>query len=273
VTLWSGYDLATIEDELVWSAHAGDAGAPYIPQNTSLSLWAEFNAPLATYDSLVAGTHWNANTEADKSGVDITANIALVQTQYGQSVKLVFTNNGSQGAYLVVPDSPPLGAPSDRTVLVYGVLYAEEVMAITEEDATSQLAYGKRSLEVDARFKSNPNDIRAYAEYLKLRYKDALPRASSVKHISRRAYPDTTIRVQCLTRHISDRITLKSTLLGFDQDYFINKVVQDYILREGGFVHETTWFVERVSGSYEGVFWLLGVAGYSELGETTVLGF
>lgn len=272
-TLWSGYDLAEITDELIWSAHTGDTGAPYIPQGTSLTLWAEFNAPLGTYDSLVSGTHWNANTVFDKTGTDVTANISLVQTQYGQSVKLVFTNNGSQGAYLVEPDSPPVGAPSDRTVLVYGVLYAEEVMAITEEDGTSQDAYGKRSLEIDAKFKSNPNDIRAYAEYLKLRYKDALPRAATVKHVARRAYPDTTIRVQCLARFISDRVTISSTKLGFDQDYFINKVVQDYIQLEGGMVHETFWSVERISGAYEGVFWLLGVTGYSEIGETTFLAF
>lgn len=272
-TLFSGYDLATIESDLVWSAHAGDAGAPYIPQQRSLTLWADMNAPLADYDTLVKGTHWNANTEPDKSGVDVSDDITLVQTQYGQSVKMVFTNGGTVGAYLVAPDSPPLGAPSGRTALVYGTLYGEEVMAITDEDGASQTAYGIRSLDLDLPFKSNPNDIVSYAQYLKRKYKDAVPRAVSVKIAHRTDWPDTAIKIQCLTREIGDRITLASSRLGFDRDFYINKVVQDYAFNEGGFVAETTFYVERAAGTVEEVFWILGEVGFSELGETTYLGF
>lgn len=272
-TLFSGYDLATLDSDLIWSAHTGDAGAPYVPQQTSLTLWADMNSPLAAYDTLVSDTHWNANTEPDKSGVDVTSNISLVQTQYGQSIKLVFTNNGSVGAYLVEPDTPPSGAPSDRTVLVYGTLYGEEVMAITEEDTTSQDNYGYRSLDIDLPFKSNPNDVISYAQYLKRKYKDAIPRAASVKLAHRTNWPDTTIKTQCLTREIGDRITVASSRLGFDRDFYINKVVHDYAFNEGGFIAETTWLVERAAGTVEEVFWILGEAGFSELGETTVLGF
>lgn len=272
-TLFSGYDLATIESDLVWSAHAGDVGAPYVPQQTSLTLWADMNAALASYDTLVKGTHWNANTEPDKSGVDVSADVTLVQTQYGQSVKMVFTNAGTVGAYLVAPDSPPVGAPEDRTVLVYGTLYGEEVMAISEEDAASQDDYGKRTMAIDLPFKSNPNDILSYAQYLKRKYKDAVPRAVSVKIAHRTDWPDTAIKIQCLTREIGDRITLASSRLGFDRDFYINKVVQDYAFNEGGFVAETTWYVERAAGTVEEVFWILGEVGFSEIGETTVLGF
>ena len=272
-TLWSGYDLATLDDALIYSAHAGDTGAPYIPQASSLTLWAEFQAPLESFEALVLDTHYSANTSPDGTGVDVGADITLSATQYGQCIKLKFTNGGTVGAYLTAPSSPPLGAPTDRTILVYGILYSEEVMTVTEEDAASQTAYGKRSLTIDSRFKSNPNDILSQAQFLKARYKDAVPRAVSVRLIARTAWPDDTIRIQCLDRHISDRITLKSALLGIDADYFINKVVQDYVIQEAGIVHTTEWFVERVSGGYEGVFWLLGVVGFSELGETTLLGF
>jgi len=272
-TLFSGYDLATLEDDLIWSAHAGDAGAPYVPQQTSLTLWADMNSPLAAYDTLVKGTHWNANTVADKSGVDVTADISLVQTQYGQSVKMVFTNNGTVGAWLVVPDTPPAGAPEDRTALVYGTLYGEEVMALTDEDATSQTLHGIRSLDLDLPFKSNPNDIVSYAQYLKRKYKDPVPRAVSAKIAHRTDWPDTSIKIQCLTREIGDRITLASSRLGFDRDFYINKVVQDYAFNEGGLVAETTWYIERAAGTVEEIFWILGEVGFSEIGETTVLGF
>jgi hypothetical protein len=65
---------------------------------------------------------------------------------------------------------------------------------------------------------------------------------------------------------------LKSTLLAFDRDFYINKVIQDYVFQEGGMVHETTWIVERAEGSAEGLYWLLGITDFGELGEKTVLG-
>lgn len=273
VSLFSGYDMGTLDDELVWSAHTGDAGAPYVAQNTTLTLQAEFNSPLESYDALVKGTHWNANTSADKTGTDVSANVSLSQTQFGQSIKLVFTNAGGAGAFLVVPDSPPTGAPAARTVLVYGILYSQEIMAITEENSDSQDDFGKRTMDVDVPFKSNPNDILAHTQYLLARHKDAVPRAVSIRHSARTAWPDDTLRIQCLVRQISDRITIKSTRLGFDRDFYINKVTQDYLFLEGGMVHETTWNVERAEGVAEGLYWLLGEVGFGELGEVTVLGF
>jgi len=272
VTLWSGYDLATLDDDLIWSAHTGDVQAPYIPQATTVTLWAEWREALATYDALVKGTHWNANTKGDKTGADVSDNITITATQYGQCIKFEIANAGTVGAYMVVPDSPPVGAPAGRTLLVYGALFGSENIIITKEDGTSQTDYGVRSLPVDAPFKSNPNDIRALAEYLLARFKDPVPDAVFVKLIARTGWPDDTIRIECLSRAISDRITLKSTLLGFDRDFFINKVIQEYIFQEGGTVHETTWYVERAEGAYEHLFWLLGVAGFGELGEATYLG-
>lgn len=273
IQLFSGYDLGTIDDDLIWSAHTGDAAAPYIPQNTTVVIWAEFNALLSSYDALVKGTHWNANTAADKSGADVSDNITITETQYGQAVKLSIANAGSMGAYLVVPDSPPAGAPSDRTLLIYGVLFSVENITFVEENTTSQDNYGKRTLPVKAPFKSKPNDLLAYAQWLLARFEEPIPTPIFVKHVARTAWPDDTIRIQCLTREISDRITLASSKLGFNRDFYINKVIQDYVFLQGGAVHETIWIVERAEGSAEGLYWLLGVADFGELGDATRLGF
>jgi len=273
VQLWSGYDLATIDDDLVWSAHTGDDAAPYIPQASTVVIWAEFNSPLSSFTSLVKGTHWNANSQPDKTGTDVSDDITITATQYGQAVKLSIANAGSAGAYLVVPDTPPVGAPDDRTLLIYGVLFGGENLTFLEEDTTSQEAYGKRTLEVDAPFKSRPNDILAFAQWLKARYHEPVPTPVQLRHVARSNWPDDTIRVQCLVREISDRITISSTRLGLDRDFYINKVIQEYGFKEGGTVHNTTWFVEAAEGSAEGLYWLLGVAGFGELGDKTTLGF
>jgi hypothetical protein len=273
VQLFSGYDLGELESDLVWSAHTGDDAAPYVPQNSSLTLWAEFGSPLSTYDTLVKGTHWNANTASDKTGDDVSDNISIAVTQYGQALKLVITNAGNQGAYIVEPDSPPEADLEDKTLLIFGVLFSSENVTVLEEDAASQSSYGKRTLEIDAPFKSRPNDILAYSQWLLARYHLPVANPIQIAHIARAGWPDDTLRIQCLVREISDRITIGSTKLGFDRDFYINKVVQEYAMNEGGMVHETTWVVEQAEGSAEGLYWLLGVEGFGELGEATILGF
>jgi len=273
VQLFMGYDLATIDDDLVWSAHAGDTAAPYIPQASTVVVWAEFNAPLYDYTTLVKGTHWDANTEPDGTGTDVGANITIVERQFGQAVRLTITNAGSQGAYLIEPGSPPVGAPTDRTLLIYGSLYGQDNMTIIEEDTASQQTYGKRTLTLDTPFKSNPNDILAFAQYLKERHSSPIPVPVQAKFVARTGWPDDTIYIATLALHISDRVTIGSALLGISADFYINKVVQEYAFNESGFVRETTWSLEAAEGSAEGLYWLLGEAGFGELGLTTRLGF
>jgi hypothetical protein len=270
----SGYKYTKeAASHLIWSVWAGGIGCPFIESLGTLELWASMAGPIESFTTPVADTHWNANSAADGTGTDLTADVSLVVTQYGQSLKLVFTSTAAQKAYLVPPISPPGGAPTDQTVLVYGYLYNEAEITVAKTDAASMALYGKRSYEVEAHFKANPNDVTAYANWLVLRYKDPKPTPVGVKLIARTLWPDDTIRIQCLIRKISDRITLKSTKLAFDKDFFIDKVIQDYLFQEGGVVHETTWYVSSAAGSAEGAFWILGVVGFSELGSTTILGF
>ncbi len=260
-------------ENFVWSTPTNYAGAPKIPANGSATIWAPLAGPLHSHDALVAGTHWNANTGYDKAGDDLTADVSIVATDYGQSIKFVVTNASDRDAYLVVPDSPPTGAPADATLIVSGYLYEEESLSVVKEDTTSRDAYGKRTISIDAKFKSNYNDLLSYAEWLIQRYKDPLPSPVMGKVSAWTNYPDDTIKIQCLTRKISDRITAASTKLGIDTDFFIDKIIQEYVALEGGWVHNTTYSLSRAEGQAEGQFWLLGEVGFSELGETTRLGF
>jgi len=270
----TGYKYTPVSGEtLLWSVWSGGTGCPYIESGGTLELWARTEGPIYSYTTPVANTHWNANASADGLGTNLTSKVSLVVTQYGQALKLVFTSTANQKAYLVPPTSPPAAAPTDQTALVYGYIYDEAEFTVQKKDQTSIDAYGKRSKEIDAHFKANPNDITAYADWLLLRYKDPVPTPVGVNLVARTNWPDDIIRIQCLSRKISDRITLASTRLAFDKDFFINKVIQDYLFLEGGVVHETEWFVESAEGSAEGAFWLLGVVGFSELGSTTILGF
>lgn len=260
------------DEEWIWYATANDEAAPFIPANSSITVWAPLKGPRKSSDTLVKGTHWNANSQYDKSGDDLSDSITVTPTYYGQAIKFVIANAGDVDAYMVIPDSPPSGAPENATLLVYGTIYEEIVMAVVEEDSTSQQQHGKRTVSIDARFKSNYNDLLAYAQWLIARFKDPLPTPVLATVNAWTNYPDDEIKIQCLARKISDRVTAASTNLGIDQDYYIDKIIQDYALNEGGTVHNTTYSLSRTEGQAEGLFWILGVVGFSELGITTRLG-
>ena len=66
---------------------------------------------------------------------------------------------------------------------------------------------------------------------------------------------------------ISDRITLKYSPASFDADFFIEGVRHDF---KAGGAWETIW---QLSPAETGDFWMLGLEGLTELGETTILGY
>ena len=261
------------DDSVMWYAPTNFAGAPFVPAGATIYIWASLAGARASSDALVKDTHWSANTAYDGSGDDIGDDITVTPTYYGQAIKFAVANAGTKDGYLTVPSSPPSGAPSNATLLVIGKLYEEATMSVIEEDSTSQTDYGKRTLSVDARFKSNYNDILSYAQYLKTRGKDPLPTPVSAEFNVWAEYPADDLKIEALTRAISDRVTAVSAHLGVDQDYYVDKVIQEYAINEGGTIHLCTFVLSRAEGQAEGQYWLIGVTGFSELGLTTRLGF
>ena len=85
-------------------------------------------------------------------------------------------------------------------------------------------------------------------------------------------WPTDDILKQVLTRRISDRITLASTTLGFDQDFYIEKVIHDWKQFEGKFDLDVTWVCSRASDQ-DSLTWLLETVGFGELGEKTYLSY
>lgn len=74
--------------------------------------------------------------------------------------------------------------------------------------------------------------------------------------------------IQALTRQISDRITVVESERAIINDDFTIEAVTHEVLT--GRNHRTTFALEKCSDT---VYWILGVAGLSELGDTTVLGY
>lgn len=283
---WSKRDLANFvkivgtkytEDattEYLWGTEAGVAAtAVIVPANGSVTIWAIFSQVLSSFTALGAGgTYWNTNTEVDKSGTDTTASVSVAATQYGKAIKMVFTSTFNADSYLVVPDSPPAAADANRTAIVMGKFYQEDVIQHIEEDSTSQTAYGKKGLPITAPFMSDPDELLTLAVFLIARHKNPQPMAIRVTIHARTDWPTDDILKQALARKISDRVTLASTLLGFDQDFYIEKVIHDYKQFEGKFNLDVTWVCSRAS-EQDSLTWLLEIAGFGELEETTYLSY
>ena len=261
------------DDSFIWYAPCNFSGAPVVPAGATIHVWASLAGPRSSSDALVKGTHWNANTAYDKTGDDVSDDITVTPTYYGQAIDFAIANAGDLDAYLVVPNSPPAGAPGDGTLLVHGKLYEEATFSVIEEDGPSQTKYGKRTLSIDAKFKSNYNDILSYAQYLLERGREAFPVPIAIVFNAWTDYPDDTLKIQALSRAISDRVTFVSSHLGVNKDYYIDKIIQEYVAQEGSWVHMCTFVLSRAEGQAEGQYWILGVVGFSELGETTRLGF
>jgi hypothetical protein len=201
----------------------------------------------------------------------MTSSITVVVTEYGQALELAFTNgHATLGAYLTTPT----GAAGDeslagKTALIYGRVYSNDKFTVRESDSTSITANGKRTKELDLIFKSNPYALTNQAQWMRDRYKTAIPQPT-MKLNHRQGWPTDTIKILCLSLKLSDRITCKVTRLGTDKDYFINKIIQDYKVLEGGKMKETTYVLQEADTV---TYWLLGTVDRGELGTNTILGF
>lgn len=171
--------------------------------------------PTADYD-------YRANTAADNSGDDKTADIAIITTKFAKSIKLAITNNASVIIYI--------------TLLKARGTYYDDLTKLSRksEDSTSQTAYQKRSLEIDGKYLTDADKAQDFCDYAIARYKD--PQAEvSIELVNK----NSTLLTQILTREISDRITVQNTKLGLDKDFLIDKMGHDII--EGGKFHRCTW--------------------------------
>jgi len=131
-------------------------------------------------------------------------------------------------------------------------------------DATSQTAYGKRTYTQTGLLMTVDTEAKTMAEYLKARYKDPALRAAGIE-----IWPDadpTNLWPLVLGLDIGDRITVRLNQADIDEDYHIEKILHDYEASSDAW--RTTWQLTNASNQQ---FWAIGVAGFSEIGETTKL--
>ncbi len=133
-------------------------------------------------------------------------------------------------------------------------------------DSTSGTAYGKRSLSRTGLLMMTDADALAQAQYLLSRYKDPALRAKSLL-----VYPDAdpdNLYPKVLGFDIGHRITLQLSQADIDTDYHIEGVNHDWDAGQNKWV--TKW---QLSDADNQKYWVLGVVGFTEIGQTTRLAY
>jgi len=235
---------------------------PDIAPGATRDFWARYPNPdsatqadhVDAWTTPVENTDYEANSQADGLGTDLSASLTVVVTKFATAMKIAITNTAAVRAYLT-------------TLQARGTaVYKNDPIGVAVEDATSQTAYGKRTYPADGPWFADTQEALDFLNYGLSRYKDPTP-------VLRVGFPATMSSdhlTQALARTVSERITVKADAttesgaqLGIDAtDFFIEREQHEYDL-SGWRVRYDLSDAEADAG-----YWALGI---STLGETTRL--
>lgn len=194
---------------------------------------------------------------SDRAGtdVDLTTNLSVTADYGAAGAVYSFSNAGTAGtAYITHLQARGKG------------IYTYEPVTYLTEDTASQLIHGSKPLDIDMKYQDNPTVSEAFADIVLNQMKDAVTEATSVTYI---ANTDDSLMGAFLVANIGNKVHLCEDVSGVEGDYFIHGI--DFSIHPGNII-EYTWTVKRASIDIF-QFWYLGIAGSSELGETTYLYF
>lgn len=244
-------DTATVVLYRLQSSTKIDAGqtvtllGPYTDPNDRASR-------VGGYDMVtpVAVTDYTFNSAADGSGTDLTASLMVVASLGGNGVRWELTNTSTTTGYVTKLQARGKG------------IYDYE-NTVAEAENTSLLAsYGEQVANLDLPYLNNPavgSDIALYTLGLY---------GSPLNVAAMSIAPSTAaLQTQILARDVGDRIALAETVTGVAASYYIQSVDLD-VVAPG--IPRVTWGLAPADTT---VYWALGVANFSELGESTRLSF
>lgn len=129
-------------------------------------------------------------------------------------------------------------------------------------DATSITTYGQRTLSRTALLMTQDTEALSQAQFLLSHFKDATLRSRTLTINAERDPGNLWPKV--LGYDISTRITLRLNQAGINTEYHIEGTQDIYDAARGTYI--VKW---QLSDADNQQYWVIGVAGFSEIGETT----
>jgi len=136
-------------------------------------------------------------------------------------------------------------------------------------DATSQTRYLRRVRTLDGLLHQSDLTSRDLANWIVTHYKDPLLRVTGLT-LEPSAGNDTTHYPHVLGRELGDRVTVKRVPQNLGTAINQDAVIEGITHRVSAQQWVTTW---NLSPAETQIYWILGTAGFSELDQTTRVGF
>lgn len=235
--------------------------APQLPPNTALVLTGAYRDPASGRSVRVGGldmvtpvavTDYLLNTAEDGSGVDVTSQLSITPAYAGNSVELLIVNAGPADGYL-----------TKMQCRGRGIYYNDSVLFLAN-DAGSQAHYGDHVFRLDMPYQSSVLVGQDAAQLALALNKDALARVERATFVAQRNDGNMLAAIQ---REVSDRITISESVSNLGGEYFINGI--EWEIAPSGLIR-CSW---KLTPADTVGYWVLESAGFSELGDTTVLGY
>jgi hypothetical protein len=177
------------------------------------------------------------------------------------------TANGGNARVTVVNNSSTADAVLSALTLSGAPSTAQNNIIVEDMDTDGVIEFGKREFRLSLGPLGTYADAIDVAHFELLRRKDA---RGAVDKIEFRRLFDGGVSNPMIDWTVGTRVNVVLPELGHDTDYFV--VGEEHIWRpgQGGGVHDSTFRLEPAAVN---AFWVLGDAGFSELGETTWLAY
>lgn len=238
---------------------------PGIAPGTSLANWGDYRDPnntlklvggTAMVTTLVSGTDYSGNSAVDGSGSDLTASLSITANAFASTCKFTVTNNhATLTAYLVTAAGATKLQIRGKGIYDNGPQTYESYTAMD---------YGDRPFSFDMPYQDDADIGQSAATYLESLYNDITDQLEEIGFV---ACDTAALMTQALAREINDQITVSETQTGVSS---LRVAIQRVELELIGRRMYCRWGLAPVSSFST---WLIGTAGNSELGSTTVLGF
>lgn len=200
------------------------------------------------FEVVDAHTDYELNSQADGGGSDLTDDLVVTPTATGRGVRWTLQNTGVTDGFVTL-----------LQLRGKGIYRRDAVIDIPVPGAVN----GRRTLEIDMTFQSNVNVGNTVATYLGA----VIPTLQRLEAISSLANVSDDLMLQALRREPNDIIAVRESQTGIDALFVINQVTLD--IQPNGLM-PFTFGLGPASAAQ--IAWLLEVAGFGELDETTFLG-
>jgi hypothetical protein len=198
----------------------------------------------------VASTDYLMNAAADGSGADFTANFSVVAAYGANQVEYTITNNGGSAGFITKLQARGRG------------LYDYDPIDTEALDQASIDLIGESLIALDMPYQGDAAIAAAVAEFLVLTWVAEGPAEQTLRFIPR----DVDELLLAVALGPGHPIAVMEPLTNVNAIYFIQRAAQS--IEELGEKVTFEWLLQRALVQD---YWQVGVAGFGELGITTVL--